>query len=434
MYRSLMTTALVLATASTATAQSAPAATDGGTAASTESLEQRLARLEQELVLLRLQLPEDQGQAGPPQSSASVSPNVFNPTVTAVGNGLYRYDDRPVTLEDGRIDNNFNLREIELDFRAAIDPFADGLIILAFPSELPGEFGVEVEEAFATIKSLPLPLFEAPFWGLKLKGGRFRTEVGRINRLHLHDLPQIDRPLVTQELFGEDGFIANGLSAQVFLPTLFDEESAVELTAQLLTGGGVPVADGAAQSPGAVANLRWFRTFAQAHNFDLAFLYHFGRTDPDGELSSNTFGVDALYKWKPLRGGDSRSLVLGGQLLYSRRDFLEIFDEDGDGEPEVERKATAFPLGYFAFLQYQLTGTTYLGARWDDTATLDNDELRRRAVSGYLTWYPSEFLRFRFGYQHLFGELPQENGRDSAFAELNFIFGAHPPEPFWVNK
>ena len=368
------------------------------------------------------------------QPVGNVSPNVLNPTLTVIGNGLYRYDDRAVVVGDDRVDNHFNLREVELDLRAAVDPFADGVVILAFPSEIAGKFGVEVEEAFVNIKRLPIPLLDEPPLGLKLKAGRFRAEVGRINRLHLHDLPQADRPLVTEEFFGEDGFIANGLSAQLFLPTPFDQDSAVELTAQLLAGGGVPVADGPARSPGVVANLRWFRTFAAAHNFDLSFIYHFGRTDPAGALVSHTFGADFLYKWKPLRGGEFRSFVLGGELLYSRRSFLEGIDSNGDGRLDAQVKRSAFPVGYFAFAQYQFGRTTYLGARWDDTAAIADARIRRRAVSSHLTWYPSEFLRFRVGYERRLSDLAEEDGRNTAFAELNFIFGAHPPEPFWVNK
>ena len=54
---------------------------------------------------------------------------MFNPAVTVIGNGLYRYDDQTVLADDARIDRQFNLREVEIDLRAAIDPFADGVVI-----------------------------------------------------------------------------------------------------------------------------------------------------------------------------------------------------------------------------------------------------------------------------------------------------------------
>src|SRR4030095_12069564 len=98
----------------------------------------------------------------------------------------------------------FNVREVELDLRAAVDPFADGVVILSVESGIPNDFEISAEEASVQIKRLPIPVLDDPPLGLKLKVGRFRTEVGRMNRLHLHDLPQATRPLVTEELYGEE--------------------------------------------------------------------------------------------------------------------------------------------------------------------------------------------------------------------------------------
>lgn len=123
-------------------------------------------------------------------------------------------------------------------------------------------------------------------------------------------------------------------------------------------------------------------------------------------------------------------------MLQSVRDFLlEIdVDGDGDGEPDMTEEREAQPFGYFAFAQVQLARTAYLGTRWDDTALVVDDEVRRRGLGGYLAWYASEFLRLRVGVEHRWSDLEEEDGRDSAFAELNVVIGAHPPEPFWVNR
>jgi hypothetical protein len=242
------------------------------------------------------------------------------------------------------------------------------------------------------------------------------------------------RPLVVEAFLGEEGYIGNGASARFFVPTPFDDESALELTAQALSGGGVAVADGPAHRPAWVGNLRWFRSFGEAHSMDLALIFLFARTGSGEDREAFTYSSDFLYKWKPLRGGEFRSFVLGGQAFYSQRDFAVDIDADGDGEPETSTESEAAPFGYYGFAQVQLSRMTYLGARWDDTASIDLDTVRRRAISGYLTWYASEFLRFRFGYERRISDVMEEDGRNSAFAEINIVFGAHPPEPFWVNK
>jgi hypothetical protein len=437
-FLSLSATSLFLPSAAGAQ-QPAPPSAPAPRPASPADLAGRVEQLEAEVERLRLQLPDEEADgeeadtgAAPAQAPAA-SANAFNPTVTVVGNGLYRYDDREVLADDTAVDNTFNLREVELDFRAAVDPFADGVVIVALESEVPGEYETGVEEGYVTIKRLPVPVLDEPPLALQLKVGRFRPEIGRINVLHLHDLPQMIRPLVTEELFGEEGYVGNGVSARVLLPS-FDDESATELTVQALTGGGVAVADGPTDSPAAVANLRWFRSFGGEHNVDLSAIFHTGRTDPAGDRNAFTYSADFLYKWKPLRRGEFRSFVLGGQVFASQRDFVEEVDSDGDGEPDMLEERDASPVGYFAFAQYQAARNVYLGARWDDAATVADDSLRRQAIGVYATWYTSEFLRFRLGYEHRISDLDEEDGRDSVFAELNFVFGAHPPEPFWVNR
>jgi hypothetical protein len=378
-------------------------------------LEERVRELELELQRLKLQAEEPaESAAEEPEAAPAAQANIFNPTITVFGNGLFRYDDRPVGEDDERADKVFSIREVEIDFRAAVDPFADAVVIAAFEAELPGTFEAGIEEGYVTIKTLPIPVLDDPPLGLKLRFGRFRADIGRVNRIHLHDLPQVTRPLVIEEFYGEEGYVADGASAQLFLP-FFDEGSALELIAQVATGGGPAIADAPRRFPAFVGHLRWFRTFADAHNFDLSLIFHGGRVDPDGAHWSTVYSADFLYKWKPLRGGEFRSFVLGGQVFYARTLGTE-------------------PYGYFAFGQYQLSRETYLGVRWDDTRTLADETLKRRAIGGFLSWYPSEFLRLRFGYERRLSELEEEDRRNSFFAEINFVFGAHPPEPFWVNR
>ncbi|HKE17656.1 MAG TPA: hypothetical protein VKB80_22430 [Kofleriaceae bacterium] len=439
---SLAAASLFLPGAARAQKKPAPAPSSPPTKPATPAdLAKRVEELEAQVARLRLQLPEEGAEEegeetapAPAPQAAAVSANALNPTVTVVGNGFYRHDDREVLSEGGApIDNRFNLREAELDFRAAVDPFADGVVIASIESEVPGEFEAGIEEGYVVIKRLPIPVLDDPPLALQFKVGRFRPEIGRINVLHLHDLPQMTRPLVVEELFGEEGYVANGASARVLLPS-FDPESALELTTQVLTGGGSAVADGPGDSPAVVTNLRWFRNFGGDHAVDLSAIFFWGRSDPAGDKNAFTYSADFLYKWKPLRRGEFQSFVLGGQVFATRRDFTEEIDQNGDGEPDAVLDGSASPVGYFAFAQYQASRNVYLGARWDDAATISDDSLRRQAIMGYATWYTSEFLRFRLGYEHRLSDVEAEDGRDSVFAELNFVFGAHPPEPFWVNK
>src|SRR5688572_6579466 len=65
--------------------------------------------------------------------------NEFNPTITVFHDMLWRLDNKHVReIEDGEVinkDDKFLLRETEVDFRAAIDPYADGVLIVALEQE-----------------------------------------------------------------------------------------------------------------------------------------------------------------------------------------------------------------------------------------------------------------------------------------------------------
>src|SRR5688572_9283264 len=162
--------------------------------------------------------------------------NEFNPSITVFSDILWRLDNKDVVeIEDGEEihkDDKFLLREVEVDFRAAIDPYADGVFILALEQEIPGEFEVDVEEGYVRIKSLPFEAWEEPPLGTRIKAGRFLTSVGRINRLHTHDLPQPQRGLTIENFLGEHPYIGNGVSTESFLPL------DLQLILEAVQGGG----------------------------------------------------------------------------------------------------------------------------------------------------------------------------------------------------
>jgi hypothetical protein len=397
-----------------------------------EALEDQIRALREELELIRLQAPEDSPSLSRTDNRAAL-PNIFNPTVSVFGNFLLRQDDEQLMNEDGDIiSDRMNLRETEIDFRAAVDPYADGLLITAFESEVPGEFETVVEEGYVTIKRLPLPVFDNPPLGLKLKVGRFRTSFGRFNRLHLHDLPQMSYPRSLQTFLGEEGHLGSGASARMFLP-FFDPESALELTIEALATGGTAVVENGTNDFSWLGNLSWFRQFGDNHSFDMSHIVHYAKADEAGDLRAWTYSLDVLYKWQPLSRGQYRSFLLGGQLFRANREFHAVGPDDG------LTRATVNPFGFFGFFQTQISRLTYLGVRYDQTDDVDFDNpgasfAKRRSILPYLSWYPSEFLRFRCGYEWRKSTGHGQRAGNSLLAELNFIFGAHPPEPFWVNR
>lgn len=392
-----------------------------------EELQRQIQELKQahadELEELRAQIEDLEqrlAEAGQRISATPQSANVFNPRLTAFGNFLGRFDNQAVALEEGeRIDDRFNLREVEIDLRAAIDPWADGFLIVAVESEAPNQFASGIEEGYLVLKKLPL-LNAAPL-GLKLKAGRYRPEFGRFNKVHLHDLPQTSYPRALQAFLGEEGFIQNGLSAQFFLPTP-GTANTLEATVDLLNGGNLPIAaENAGDQLAGLAHLKWFWDLAPGHDLELGASGYWGKSGGEEGLHSRLYGLDLTYKWKPKARGEWHSFLLGGELYWTRYNLA-------DDELPSRR-----PLGYYAWSQYQFNRRTYLGVRADFAEALAGTKLQTRAYAAFLSYYTTEFLRLRLGWEHVKSDM-EFDGLNTAILEINFVFGAHPTEPYWVNR
>jgi hypothetical protein len=355
-------------------------------------------------------------------SRPPVSANALNPAITVFLNGAMRIDDTPVTTPSGvRIDRRPFLRTAEVDFRAAVDPYADAVAILAAEGEAGEGFELDLEEGYVIVKRLPI-LESAPL-GLKLKLGRYRAPIGNVNRLHMHDLPWTTRPLPIARFLGtengeffESGYNPVGVDAEVILPELISGV-VMEVNADVVDGGDIAVSDNPAhRHPGYLGHYNVFFTARDTHDFNFGLSAYY---EP-GRHHTALYAADFLYKWKPIAGGEFKSFVAGGEVFYADRRF-------GEGQ-------TATPLSWFAFMQYQLSWHVYLGGRYDYAEDIVDTALKTQVAAGYLSYYTSEFLRFRAGYEHRFSDVPAEHGVDSFVAEINVVFGSHPTEPYWVNR
>lgn len=401
------------------------------------SVDDRLETLEEDLEDLQDENKDLQEQLDDLRQRAAVRPraplNAMNPQITAFLNGATRFDDTKVYTPDGsaRIDDRLFMRTMEVDFRAAVDPYADAVAILSLENEPGGGFEADLEEGYVIVKRLPI-LESAPL-GLKLKLGRYRAPIGSINRVHMHDLPWTTRPLPIARLLGtengeffESGFNAVGADAEVILPEIIPDV-VMELNADVVDGGDLAISDGSVHHPAYLAHYNAFFTVHDSHDFNIGASAY----SEVGSLRAQLVGGDFLYKWKPLRAGEFHSVVLGGEVLAARRTFR--LDGDGDGTPEaVDLHST--PLAWYAFAQYQLSWHVYVGGRYDYAQDIVDDSLATRVAAGYVSYYTSEFLRFRLGYEHRWSDIPAENGVDSVIAEINVVFGSHPIEPYWVNR
>ena len=389
-----------------------------------EEQQQEVARLEGEQAAAETRVSQDVQK-----TRDAIAPIAFTPRLTFFGNLMGRLDDRRVISPEGdRIDNTFTYRAGEIEARAAIDPFADAFFTIPFEADSPlGTLDGDVEEGYVELKRLPF--LERPPWGLKLKLGKYRPEIGKNNRIHFHDLMWTSRPLPVAKFLGteglgeaaEAGFQAAGINAEFMLP-IGSANTSLRMQLGAASTGNLAVnqvqgSDG--RRPVLYAHPSWFQKISASHSFELGGSYLRGsRAGP--RISSDLYVSDFTYTWAPARRGLWKSFTAGGELFYANLKQMN------------NQKHT--PLGYFVFGQYQLGRRWYLGGRFDSSQELLNETVSTRVSASYLSYYTSEFLRFRFGYEHRRSDLQEQNGRNTMFMEMNFVIGAHPPEPYWVRR
>jgi len=344
--------------------------------------------------------------------------NAFNPRITVFGDFLGRWSVSSGELvEDGvNRDDRIALREVELDLRADIDPYAKGVLILALHEHDPGEYEVEIEEGYMTLETLP--------FGLRGQLGRWRLPFGQINQLHLHDLPQAHYPLALTDFFGEEGFADNAVMASWLTPW-----APIELSVLLLNGENERVLAGEdSDDPAWLGRATYFLQMNDTMflSFGSSFLFGYNDapdplTDLPSEAKQETqvWGADVLYKWQP---NQFRSVVAQAEVYGLKKEV-------------AGGREHAF--GAYGFLQVQPLQRWYLGARYDWSNYAEGvEDSEQWAASAWISYYTTEFLRFRLGVEHRERESTGggEPDLDTVYFQVTFVFGSHPVEPFWFNR
>ena len=400
--------------------------------------EKRIKDLESQVEQLQVQLlqaPTGEEAPAPPPAVVQSIPGALNPAISVASNFVSRSDSQEVFNEDGnRIDNKMNLREAEVDFRVPIDPYADGVLITSFESETPGQYSVDVEEGYVNLKKLPF--WDRPPLGLKLQVGRFRPDFGQNNVLHTHDLPTTFRPLPIQEFLGQDGWNANGVAANFFIPT-WDQNSNLGANVDILTGGNIALSPDLSARVAYLGHLLWYHNLNDANSLQVGFSTSTDPANSDAtEKPISTVAISFIVGSRSVRANGNRS-CFGGEFMFARKAYPDA-QESPDVTLAIQEQnipaGTGKPFGYTLWGQWQFNRRIYAGTRWDQTDILYNPDFVRKSLTPYVSYYFSEFLRFRVDYEHRWSDLVTENGRNSLYLELNWIFGSHPPEPFWVNK
>ncbi len=291
--------------------------------------------------------------------------NRLNPEISVTG------DVRASAVRPGPQTDAFDVREFEFSFQAALDPYASTKVFLAWEDD-----GVDLEEGYAYWSGLP--------GSIGLDVGRLRQQLGELNRVHLHALPESEYPLVLRTYFGEEGLIGDGARLYWMAPFSGPGGATHEVWAELTVGGNeLLFNDGNRLS--FLGHINNFWQLGSASFVQLGLTGMYGE-NPDEELDSRVLGADFRYTWRPPGRELYRSFTVRGEVYGVRKRF------DGEGDTR---------LGWYLGAEYQLGRGWFAGARFDHVERLQGTAgTHDWAIVPHLTWFQSEWVHLRVEWQH----------------------------------
>ncbi len=375
----------------------------------------------------------------------------FNPQISVILDGNYYYDDANgqgaslLSEADGIghvhsdeddhghshsvSEQGFNFRSAEIAFSANVDHYADAAAMLAVDAD----GSVELEEAWFQTRTLP--------YGLKIKAGKFLSDIGYMNNQHMHSWDFSDQNLAYLNLIGDHGLRDTGVQA-TWLPdwrhyTLFGLEAFqgkqdkfgaladVDALQESLSAANLTTSDlGFTDTNDGPRLYTAFMKYSPDLGYDHALqLGGWGgwseqhqevHGDPAAtsstplhtlEGNARMWGLDAVYKYDSNGADGQGDFKLQGEYLWQRKDLNLRYHQTTPGAIGAERKFTedgVYLQGLYGFaprwqvgLRYDVVGLTNKIESSGSILREFDDSDRWTAA---LTWKPTEYSQLRLQY------------------------------------
>ncbi len=382
----------------------------------------------EELEELERALEQDRASRSKQQSANSPAPVIsalqsMNPDMSFVADVALGWFSTDKPLQSGAHDpskTGFNLQQLEMSVQSAVDPFFRFDAFVVF-----GQFGVEIEEAYATTLALP--------GNLQARVGQFLTRFGRLNATHPHAWDFVDQPFALGRVFGGEANRGVGLEVSYLAPLdwYFEvvasaTDAAGEATARSFYGGE----DLGVVTPLDLQSLLAVKQFFPLSD-DWSLLWGVSAAsgpNPTGHANrTEVVATDVYLKYRPVTQGGQSSLALQTEWLYRRRQVPRDVLADVSGYVFL---AWRFDKRWGTALRYEFgsparTRGGETGGDWLDPFWTGD----RHRASAALTFWPTEFSRIRL--QLSSDVLTWERRANwAAFLAFEFSVGAHGAHPF----
>ena len=369
----------------------------------------------------------------------------LNPEISVVGDaaGMFVWSNGKEYTGDWR--SGFNFRGLGIHFQSDLDPFSYFKAAISFSPR-----GVEFGEAYIVWTNV-LNKFDITL-------GKFRQQLGVINRWHKHALDQYDFPLMLKEPFGEGGLNQIGVSFLFLLPSITAQVNS--LTLQITNGMNPRAFAGKYFSiPTTLVHYKnyWDLSRNTYLEFGLTGILGFnnarGKSEPvqqkyymdkdhtmpfvlydqqgnpvpiimgpqptrtvDESTRITAFGGgDLTIQWEPVNQAKYKNFIWRTEFLYGYKQL------PADAKGNSQR---IHWMGGYSYIQGKVSRRIELGVRGDlvqPFSTCNSKHFIFQIVP-YITWYQSPWAHLRLQYNYMNGDQIQPVQR----VLLQVVFAAGP--------
>lgn len=358
----------------------------------------------------------------------------LNPEISVSGDFVAHYRHQPETRER----TDAQMRGLELNFQSYLDPFSR----LKATTHIHDDGEVHMEELYFTRFSV--------LENTNLDLGRFRQQFGVINRWHEDALDQVQYPLALQRIFGEEGLSQTGASLEWTLPPW--GRAYQGLTLQVTnTENERLFAEDALGNPSLLFHYKNYRDLSRDTYLEFGLSGLFGWNDEwavqlDGDpeletihdsLGTRVFGADLSFLWEPVDRALYRNIEWRSEIYLLDRDILA---------PDNSGSDTLNAWGLYSYVQSKVARNMEIGMRYDyyepdgkgyagtTGASLvplayTADDAYRWQLCPYVTWWQSEWVKFRLEYDYADGR-GMEKPEHLVLFQAIFAAGPHKHERY----
>ncbi|MBN2137593.1 MAG: hypothetical protein JW720_07295 [Sedimentisphaerales bacterium] len=365
--------------------------------------------------------------------SGQLSLQKLNPEISVSGDFLAHYGRRDDTRRRGDI----FMRGLELSFQSYLDPFSR----MKATAHMHEDGEVHLEEAYFTRFSF--------LKNANLDIGKFRQQFGVVNRWHEDALDQVQYPLALRSILGDEGIAQTGFSLDWALPMWGNTCQA--LTLQVTGTNNEHLFPGDTRgNPNFLFHYKNYRDLSRDSYLEFGLSGLLGWNDEwpvlrgalplqtdHQTMGTQVFGADVSYLWEPADQALYRNFEWRSEVYVLDRDILA---PDNSGPDNLKA------WGAYSYIQSKMARDLDVGVRLDyykpDSKSYANvtgaslaplaytsGNPHRWQICPYLTWWQSEFVKYRWEYDYAWGR-GMENPEHILWFQAIFAAGPHKHERY----